>query len=66
MKNLEMIVKTKSQKKIKSAAMPFHGWSPFGSTADFTGNQVMHCHYLNHEDLGCIGFMSIVAPSSSG
>ena len=29
-------------------------------TDTFTGNEVMHCHYLNHEDLGCISFMNIV------
>jgi len=25
-------------------------------TADFSGPQVLHCHYLIHEDLGCISF----------
>jgi FtsP/CotA-like multicopper oxidase with cupredoxin domain len=29
-------------------------------TADFAGKQVVHCHYLNHEDLGCIAYMNIV------
>jgi FtsP/CotA-like multicopper oxidase with cupredoxin domain len=29
-------------------------------TDTFIGNDVLHCHYLNHEDLGCISFMRIV------
>jgi len=28
-------------------------------TADFSGPQVLHCHYLIHEDLGCISFHNI-------
>jgi len=27
--------------------------------ADFTGNVVLHCHYLPHEDQGCLTFVSI-------
>merc|ERR1711988_298045 len=29
------------------------------NTDRFEGEQVIHCHYLNHEDLGCIGFAMI-------
>jgi len=28
-------------------------------TDTFVGNEVMHCHYLNHEDLGCMTFFKI-------
>ena len=30
-------------------------------TDTFTGDDVVHCHYLNHEDLGCISFVRIEA-----
>ena len=26
---------------------------------DFTGDMVLHCHFLEHEDLGCMGFAQI-------
>jgi len=29
----------------------------------FTGHSVLHCHFLNHEDLGCIATATIVAPA---
>lgn len=29
-------------------------------TADFVGDQVLHCHYLQHEDLGCMTYLRIV------
>jgi hypothetical protein len=28
-------------------------------TDTFTGHEVMHCHYLNHEDLGCMAYFEI-------
>ena len=28
-------------------------------TDSFVGNEVMHCHYLNHEDTGCMTFFEI-------
>jgi FtsP/CotA-like multicopper oxidase with cupredoxin domain len=28
--------------------------------SDFTGDQVIHCHYLVHEDQGCLTFARIV------
>jgi FtsP/CotA-like multicopper oxidase with cupredoxin domain len=28
----------------------------------FTGNSVLHCHFLNHEDLGCIATATIIEP----
>jgi FtsP/CotA-like multicopper oxidase with cupredoxin domain len=28
-------------------------------TDTFTGQEVLHCHYLNHEDLGCITYFEI-------
>merc|ERR1719331_175798 len=28
-------------------------------TDTFTGHEVMHCHYLNHEDLGCMAYFDI-------
>ena len=28
-------------------------------TSNFVGPQVLHCHYLFHEDLGCISFHNI-------
>lgn len=29
------------------------------TTDRFTGHEVMHCHYLDHEDLGCLSFFEI-------
>ena len=29
--------------------------------ADFTGEQVIHCHYLVHEDQGCLTYANITA-----
>jgi FtsP/CotA-like multicopper oxidase with cupredoxin domain len=29
-------------------------------TATFTGNEVLHCHYATHEDLGCLTYFRIV------
>jgi len=29
-------------------------------TDTFVGHEVMHCHYLNHEDLGCMTYFDIV------
>ena len=29
-------------------------------TDTFIGHEVMHCHYLNHEDLGCMTYFEIV------
>jgi FtsP/CotA-like multicopper oxidase with cupredoxin domain len=31
-------------------------------TDTYTGAEVIHCHYLNHEDIGCITYFDIVAP----
>ena len=28
-------------------------------TGTFTGHGAMHCHYLNHEDLGCLTYFKI-------
>ena len=33
--------------------------------ADFTGEEVLHCHYLIHEDQGCISYAQIVNPGQN-
>jgi len=35
-------------------------------TADYTGKVVAHCHFLNHEDKGCMAFWEITGTASSG
>jgi hypothetical protein len=35
-------------------------------TADYTGKVVAHCHFLNHEDKGCMAFWEITGAASSG
>ncbi|MFJ3249372.1 multicopper oxidase domain-containing protein, partial [Streptomyces sp. NPDC086782] len=32
---------------------------------DFTGRTVYHCHILNHEDMGMMAVLDIVAPGAS-
>eukprot|EP00656_Telonema_subtile_P050367 TRINITY_DN6501_c0_g2_i1.p1 TRINITY_DN6501_c0_g2~~TRINITY_DN6501_c0_g2_i1.p1 ORF type:complete len:562 (+),score=67.34 TRINITY_DN6501_c0_g2_i1:125-1810(+) len=34
------------------------------STTDFVGPQVLHCHYLVHEDLGCLSYHNISVSGS--
>ena len=34
-------------------------------TADFTGKVVAHCHFLNHEDQGCMGFWEITGDNGT-
>ncbi|MER5528401.1 multicopper oxidase domain-containing protein [Streptomyces sp. NPDC002677] len=53
---------------------PSHGWYdtidvPVRGKAviriqytDFTGKTVLHCHILNHEDMGMMAVLDIVAP----
>ena len=35
-------------------------------TADYTGKVVAHCHFLNHEDKGCMAYWEITGTASSG
>jgi hypothetical protein len=33
--------------------------------ADFEGKVVLHCHFLNHEDLGCMGYWTITGSNGT-
>ncbi|MFE3905053.1 multicopper oxidase domain-containing protein [Streptomyces sp. NPDC059153] len=33
---------------------------------DITGKTVLHCHILNHEDMGMMAVLGIVPPRSRG